>query len=795
MSEVSIQLLGGAVIRSADDVVTGSAAQRHRVALLAVLVMAGDSGVGREKLIGLLWPESDETRARNLLNQSVHALRRTLGADVILSIGDNLQLNSDRVSSDVAAFEAAVSAGDLESSVELYAGPFLDGFYLPGDREFEHWVEDRRRRLQTTYRQVLENQAEAAEARGNAEAAVHWWHRLAAQDRYSSEAILSLMQALEAAGRRGDAIAQAEVHVAFLSEELRAEPNPSVLALAERMRREPVRHDTVVASDSTQQHEASSSQPVDGDLETETPGEEVAKVRRIPEPAARRSRAKRWLVPVIGLAVIATIAVVWMQAAGRSGMRRAGIAPGSAEANPTSIAVLPFVNMSSDPEQEYFSDGITEELLNLLAKIPELRVTSQSSSFSFKGQNLDIPEIAERLNVAHILEGSVRRAGNQVRITAQLIDTRSDTHLWSESWDRTLDDIFKIQDEIAADVVAQLKVTLLGAAPTAEETDPEAYTLYLQARHLGRPGTAESLEQSIALYEQALEIDPDYAAAWNGLAANYYYQAGIGLRPINEGFQLALEAANRALAIDPKYAPAHARLGRIASVYNRDLAAAARHLERALDLEPTNLYVLGNAASLARDLGRLDEAIALREYVVARDPVNPGRHVGLGLYYNWAARPDEAIASFRTALTLSPGRIGVQYSIGVVLLFKDEPEAALTAMQQESSDWRMIGLALAHAALGQTAESDAALAALIENFDQVWAYHIAYVMAYRGEADRAFEWLDRAVEHNDGALTQLPVEGLFANIHDDPRWLPFLESIGKSPEQLAAIEFDVRLPP
>jgi TolB-like protein/Tfp pilus assembly protein PilF len=502
----------------------------------------------------------------------------------------------------------------------------------------------------------------------------------------------------------------------------------------------------------------------------------------------------RWLAPVTGLAVIAAIAVVWMQAVDRSGMRRDGIAPGSSETDLRSIAVLPFVNMSSDPEQEYFSDGISEELLSLLAKIPELRVTSQSSSFSFKGQNLDIPEIAQRLNVAHILEGSVRKAGNQVRITAQLIDARSDTHVWSESWDRTLDDIFKIQDEIAADVVAQLKVTLLRAAPTVEETDPEAYTLYRRARHLGRPGTAESLEQSIALYEQALKIDPDYAAAWNGLAFSYTLQLALALRPIDEGNQLALEAANRALAIDPDYAPAYARLSRIASVYDKDLAAAARHLERALDLEPTNLDILGNAASLARDLGRLDEAIALREYVVARDPVNPGRHVGLGLYYNWAGRWDEAVASFRTALSLSPGRIGVPYSIGVALLLKGEPEAALAAMRQETSDWRMIGLPMAYHALGQAAKSDAALTALIEKHEQVWAYHIAYVLAYRGEADRAFEWLDKAVEHNDGGLTQIPVEGLFASIHADPRWLPFLESLGRSPEQLAAIEFDVSLP-
>ena len=186
-----------------------------------------------------------------------------------------------------------------------------------------------------------------------------------------------------------------------------------------------------------------------------------------------------------------------------------------------SIAVLPFVNMSDDASNEYFSDGISEELLNLLARVHELRVISRSSAFSFKGKDLDIPTIAAQLNVAHVLEGSVRKAGDRVRITVQLIDARSDTHLWSDTFDRQLDDIFAIQDEIALTVVEQLKITLLGESPTSEEIDPSAYMLYLQARHLGNRGTAGATEQSIALYKQALATEPGYASAWSGLANSY----------------------------------------------------------------------------------------------------------------------------------------------------------------------------------------------------------------------------------------------------------------------------------
>jgi TolB-like protein/Tfp pilus assembly protein PilF len=508
--------------------------------------------------------------------------------------------------------------------------------------------------------------------------------------------------------------------------------------------------------------------------------------------------SKRWPAGVLALVgMTALLAGAWY--VGRQSAPAVGadsVVSADAAAGPmsASIAVLPFVNMSSDPEQEYFSDGISEELGNLLAKIPELNVAARTSSFSYKGKDVKLADVARELNVAHVLEGSVRKAGNRVRITAQLIRADDGFHVWSETWDRTLDDIFKIQDEIAAEVVAQLKVTLLGAAPTVEETDPEAYALFLQARQLSRQGTAEDYEQSNALYQQALEIDPDYAAVWTGLARNYNNRASLGLLPVDEGYRLAREAANRALAIDPEFAQAYTSLGRIAVAYDNDPAAAARHHERALELDPTNTDIITDAARLAQSLGRSDEAVALQEYAAARDPVNPTGHLMLGIFYLYAGRLDEAIASFRTALSLSPGRIAVPYSIGRALLLKDEPEEALAAMQQESSGWRWNGLALAYHALGQAAESDAALAELIEKYEQVAAYNIAYILAFRGEADRAFEWLDKAVQYNDSGLSQIAVEYLFTNIHDDPRWLPFLESIGKSPEQLAAIEFEVRLP-
>jgi len=508
----------------------------------------------------------------------------------------------------------------------------------------------------------------------------------------------------------------------------------------------------------------------------------------IAQPASRH-----WLAGILALiGVVALVGGAWWV-----GRQSASVADAEPTTGPVvaSIAVLPFVNMSDDASNEYFSDGISEELLNLLAKIPDLHVAARTSSFSFKGQDLEITEIADRLNVAHVLEGSVRKADNEVRITAQLIRAEDGFHVWSDTWDRTLQDIFAIQDEIAADVTEQLKVTLLGAAPTAEKTDPEAYALVLQARQLGRQRTAEAYERANALYDQALAIEPEYTAAWVGLGGNYSVQAGDGWRPVDEANRLAREAANRALSIDPEYAEAYALLGSIADVYDNDLAAAARHLERALELDPTNTDILRDASFLASSLSRLDQAIALLEYVAARDPVNPGAHATLGVYYLFAGRLDESIASSRTALALSPGRANATMLIGWALLEKGEPEAALAAIQEEPSEaWRVAGLVGAYHALGQSAESDAALAKLIADYEHNAAVQIASLLAFRGDADGAFEWLEKAVQYRDAGLSKISTYSTFANIHNDPRWLPFLESIGRSPEQLAAIKFEVREP-
>jgi tetratricopeptide (TPR) repeat protein len=303
------------------------------------------------------------------------------------------------------------------------------------------------------------------------------------------------------------------------------------------------------------------------------------------------------------------------------------------------------------------------------------------------------------------------------------------------------------------------------------------------------------LQQSIALLQQALELEPNYAAAWDQLAAIYVTQVGLGSRPRDDGVRLARVAAANALANDRDYAPALDRLGWIAMIFDGDLAAAARHYERALTLEPSNTDIIGNAATLASNLGRLGTTIALNEYANARDPVEPIGFSNLGLTYLDAGRLDDAITAFRTALRLAPTYSGAYYGVGVALLRKGDAEAALVEMQKEPEEvWRLLGLAMIHHTLGSKAESDAALRKLTNEYADAAAYNIAYVLAWRGERDHAFEWLDRAVTNQDPGLSEIACQPLFANLHEDSRWLPFLKRIGKAPEQLAAVRFEVTTP-
>jgi TolB-like protein/Tfp pilus assembly protein PilF len=459
----------------------------------------------------------------------------------------------------------------------------------------------------------------------------------------------------------------------------------------------------------------------------------------------------------------------------------------AAEATDASIAVMPFVNMSSDPEQEYFSDGLAEELLNLLARIPELRVAARTSSFAFKGEKVDIPTVAERLNVANVLEGSVRKAGNRVRITAQLIRGSDGYHLWSETYDRNLDDIFATQDEIAESVVKSLKLTLLGATPQAHVVNADAYALFLQGRYFNDRRDQENWEKAVTAFLQALEIDPDYAEAWAGLSITYSQQASWGFIDRDEGIALAREAIKRALALNPSLPEAHASLGWIRMVYDFDWHGADAAYQEAFRLAPGNATVLRAAGVLAFTLGRLDEAIDIDLRAIVRDPLNQGSHQNLALVLMHAGRLEDSAQKYRHVLELNKEYPGIHMRLGQILLLENKPESALEIIPQDSDDWWVdYGIALALSATDRTDEANQALADFIEQHPD-GPFQTAELYAYRGEIDQAFEWLEIAYDQRDSGLHEMLNDPFLANLADDDRWLLFLEKMGLAKTQVAGI--------
>lgn len=452
-------------------------------------------------------------------------------------------------------------------------------------------------------------------------------------------------------------------------------------------------------------------------------------------------------------------------------------APTLGAATDRSIAVLPFVNISADPEQEYFSDGLSEELLNLLARIPDLRVAARTSAFSFRGKDVQIPVVARELNVSYVLEGSVRRSGDRLRVSARLVRADSGYQLWSETYDRHLDDIFVVQEEIATNVVRNLNLALVdGTHPIrAAPHDTEAYTLYLQGRYLAGRRSRENYSRAVDYYQQALALEPSYALASVGLAYVYANQAGSGYVGLDEGIARARAAVERTLAFDPTLAEAYAVMGWIQRVYDWDWTAAEESLTRARQLDPRNAYALRNAGVLAATLGRFDVAIDLFHQALTRDPLMAPTHVSLGLARFYAGRLADAEVAFRKALALSPESGGTRFFLGRVLLANGESEAALETMNEEPDDvWRLAGLPLAYHALGRESESYAAMAELTDRFATIAAFQIAQAHAYRGEIDQAFTWLDRAYQQRDGGLSEIMGDPMLRNLESDPRYSAFL---------------------
>jgi TolB-like protein/DNA-binding winged helix-turn-helix (wHTH) protein/tetratricopeptide (TPR) repeat protein len=443
-----------------------------------------------------------------------------------------------------------------------------------------------------------------------------------------------------------------------------------------------------------------------------------------------------------------------------------------------SVAVLPFVDMSEKKDLDYFSDGLCEELLHLLSRVPEMRVAARTSAFSFKGKSVDVPTIARTLQVANVLEGSVRRSGDHLRIMAQLVRADNGFELWSQTYDRKLGDMFQIQDEIAASVVQGLHFALLG------ETEPKstnkrstaAYSLYLQAHSLELRANTQADWEKVAEYARlTISTDVTFPQAWAFFSHVLSTQAQLGYIPGNIGWGAARQAAMRALELDPTLPEGHAAMAGIYIGSDWNWEAAQTQIEDALQQDSGNALAMSWGGYLALALGQHDRALSYFENAVSANPLDPDMYNLLGQALILKGRSDEAQVALHKALLIDSGQVFSHWYLGRIALASGDPAAALAEIDHEPhEEIRLVGTAISVFAQGRRADSDIPLTVLEQKFAKVNPTDIAMVYAYRGERDKAFAWLDRAYKERDPACVLVKAEPLFDNLRADPRYESFL---------------------
>jgi TolB-like protein/DNA-binding winged helix-turn-helix (wHTH) protein/Flp pilus assembly protein TadD len=490
---------------------------------------------------------------------------------------------------------------------------------------------------------------------------------------------------------------------------------------------------------------------------------------------AKRTVWKLAIVLVLAIVVAAVIGTYFRPARSRAN---------ASSLNNTSIAVLPFADMSPAKDQEYFSDGLAEQLINDLAKVSGLKVVGRSSSFQFKGKNEDLRDVGRKLSVANVLEGSVRREGNHVRITAELIKVDDGFQLWSQTYDQEINHIFVAQDEIARAVTGALQVKLLSpnspeVSSVSRSISPEAYQAYLQGQYfIARGQDKRDLDHALSYSDRAIKLDANYAPAWAQRSQVLRTMANLALIENTEAFQRARESAQKAITIDPNLAAGYLAMAMVQINYDWDWEGADVSLKRAGLLEPGNAEVLRCRAHLARVLGRVDEAIELYKQAIALDPLKANFHLALGYELYIGGRYEEARDALQRAQDLNPQLSSLHLTRGLILLAEGHLQEARAEMENETGEWqKLTGEPLAYYTLGRLEESDRALKKLIATYQNDCAFQIGEVYAYRGETDKAFEWLDRAYLQRDAGAPELKTDPLMRSLRQDRRYTELLKKM------------------
>jgi TolB-like protein/DNA-binding SARP family transcriptional activator/Tfp pilus assembly protein PilF len=776
-----LRLFGGASIDGPDGPLTGRAVQRRRLALLALLAVARERGLTRDRLVSYLWPDADPERARHLLSDSVYRINQALGGDALLAAGDHLRINPERLPSDAWEFRDALESQDWKRAVDLHAALFLDGFFLPDSGEFDRWASAETERFRRERARALEALARDAEARSDEPGAVRWWRMLAADDPHSSRVALELMRALDRAGDRPAALQYAHIHTTLVRDDLEVDPDPEVLALARRLQA------AGPAELPGSRPPAEGARPEAATAQAETPEAGAPEPAGDAPPPPGRPRPARSGRPRVRGAGVAALLVAAALALGLWAWRSG--APGAPD-EPTSIAVLPFQDLSPDGDQEYFADGITEELLLRLSRVDGLDVVGRTSSFAFKRQEVDVAEVARRLGVQVVLGGSVLKAGNRLRVFAQLIDATSGYQLWSERYEREQQDVFEIQDEIASAIVTRLRgrlerpvIPLHASTPT---DDPEAYNLYLRGRFEWHKRSEQGLRQAAEYFRRATERAPDYARAWAGLGDAYAVLGFYDHLSPGEAFPRAIDAAHRALDIDPTLSEPHATLGYAALYYEWDWERAEAEFRRTLELDPG--YSTGHQwySNFLTAMGRFDEAVREMRTAQDLDPLSLIANAALGWVLFYATEYERAIDQFERTLDLDPDfEVAILWrSLALGQLGRTDEALAGARRAVEVSRGSAIALA-ALARVHALAGDGAGAGALVREFETrdgegayVPAYEIAAVHEARGDAAAALDWLERARGERSHSMVFLSVDPRLASLRGNPAFEELVRRVG-----------------
>ncbi len=780
-----LRLLGGVSIEGPDGPLAGRVSQRHRLALLALLASA-PAGLSRDKVIALLWPEASDERARHLLSDSLYRIHQAVGDGAIQGAGDLLRLDPDRLPSDLAGFRESLAAGAWEEAVERYGGPFLDGFHLPGAAEFSHWADGERQALAEAHVRALEAVAAERARAGDLRGAAAAWRQRVALDPYDSAATLRLLEALAAAGNPAGALRQGEAHARLLLEEFGTEPPPEFRSLVDALR---AGGGTVPAPPG-----APAPAPAPPPAAAPPASPPVA-AESAPAPDHRSAsqgyapRALRPLLPAVGVLVVALgLASAFLFRSATEGEAPQQVAA-AVPASPQRIAVLPFSSPWGTGE-DYLADGITEEIITALSRNPALRVVARASVLPYRGTELPVGEVANALEVTHVLQGNVRQADGRVRIAVHLVDARSGTNLWAESYERPLGDLLALQAEIAIQVAQALQARFdpgtRAVLDRGLSRNVEAYDAYLRGRFLWHRRTGPDLAEATELFREAVTRDPEFAEGWVGLADALAVRAFYDYLAPLEAYPEALAATRRALEIDRSLPQAHASLGYITLYYRWRADEAEEAFLRAVELNPSYTVAHQWYANLLVATGRFDEAAGAMGRAREVNPLSLIANGALGWVYYHAGRYEEAVRQGDLALAMDPewdlGHLWKGQALEA-LGRTDEAVASLRRAVERSGGTAIsvaaLGYALAQA--GETDEARALLGRLVQDRASGAyrpALEVARLHLALGDRQAALEWLERAHDERSHAMVFLEVDPQLAPLRGEPAFRSLVERVG-----------------